>query len=297
MFQRADTTITGTRQGITMKSERLSIGQMAKLNHTTVATLRLYDKMGLLKPAYVDENTNYRYYSIPQSAVLRAIQYNKELGVTLKEIQHFIETSDYRVVEETYEQKIKDIEKQRGALLKQEKAIKRSLKLLRHYVTLPPVGTFTMGYVEPQYVYSVKAESNYFDDLDVYELEVIAAIDRMGREHIPNKFVYFTGTVMALENFVNQDFKPSRLFINVDKSLAKYKGIQVIPGGMYASIYCGDNQKIKERMTSLYKHLKEIHVKPTGDVILEMVGNLSREKVNEFQETIRIRVPVEFKNA
>ncbi len=47
-----------------MKNNRLSIGQMAKLNHTTLATLRLYDRMGLLSPAYVNPETGYRFYDV-----------------------------------------------------------------------------------------------------------------------------------------------------------------------------------------------------------------------------------------
>ena len=33
-----------------MELQQLSIGQMAKLNHVSEQTLRLYDKMDLLKP-------------------------------------------------------------------------------------------------------------------------------------------------------------------------------------------------------------------------------------------------------
>lgn len=47
------------------KSENyISIGEMAKMNQTTVTTLRLYDSMGLLKPCYIDKNSHYRYYDI-----------------------------------------------------------------------------------------------------------------------------------------------------------------------------------------------------------------------------------------
>ena len=45
-----------------MKNNKLTIGQMAKMNHTTISTLRLYDKLGILKPIYVNPNSNYRYY-------------------------------------------------------------------------------------------------------------------------------------------------------------------------------------------------------------------------------------------
>ena len=47
--------------------ELLSIGDMAKINHITVNTLRLYDKWGLLKPAYINHETNYRYYDIKRT--------------------------------------------------------------------------------------------------------------------------------------------------------------------------------------------------------------------------------------
>lgn len=49
--------------------KRYTIGKMAKLNNVTERTLRLYDKMGLFKPAYVDEHNGYRLYDIGQSAL------------------------------------------------------------------------------------------------------------------------------------------------------------------------------------------------------------------------------------
>lgn len=47
-----------------MKGELLSISELAKLRQVTTETLRYYDRIGLLKPVYVDPETNYRYYSI-----------------------------------------------------------------------------------------------------------------------------------------------------------------------------------------------------------------------------------------
>ena len=72
----------------------ISIGEMAKMNRTTVPTLRLYDSMKLLTPCYVDEKTHYRYYDIKQNARLDMIQYMKELGIELKEIKSIKEQID-----------------------------------------------------------------------------------------------------------------------------------------------------------------------------------------------------------
>lgn len=40
-----------------MNNDYLSIGEMAKMNHITVTTLRLYDELDLLKPVYVNPET------------------------------------------------------------------------------------------------------------------------------------------------------------------------------------------------------------------------------------------------
>ena len=43
-----------------MDLQHLSIGQMAKLNHISEQTLRLYDKMNLLKPISVNQEIHER---------------------------------------------------------------------------------------------------------------------------------------------------------------------------------------------------------------------------------------------
>ena len=45
-----------------MKNELLSIGEAAKLKQVSVKSLRYYETIGILKPAYVDPSSGYRYY-------------------------------------------------------------------------------------------------------------------------------------------------------------------------------------------------------------------------------------------
>ena len=77
-----------------MDLQKLTIGQMAELNHISEQTLRLYDREGLLKPQYTDENTGYRYYHITQSARLDMIQNMKVYGMTLRRIREFLAEND-----------------------------------------------------------------------------------------------------------------------------------------------------------------------------------------------------------
>ncbi|WP_052191719.1 MULTISPECIES: MerR family transcriptional regulator [unclassified Cetobacterium] len=64
-----------------------SIGETAKLNNVTIQTLRHYDKEGLLKPSYIDENTKYRFYSIDQFLQIDFIKRCKALGFSLDKIK------------------------------------------------------------------------------------------------------------------------------------------------------------------------------------------------------------------
>ena len=53
-----------------MESGLISIGKMAEMSQLSVAALRLYDELGLLKPKYKDPETGYRYYDTAQNARL-----------------------------------------------------------------------------------------------------------------------------------------------------------------------------------------------------------------------------------
>ncbi len=67
------------------------IGDFSQLGQVSIRTLRLYDEMGLLKPAEVDDFTDYRYYSLGQLPRLNRIVALKDLGFSLKEISEQLE--------------------------------------------------------------------------------------------------------------------------------------------------------------------------------------------------------------
>lgn len=66
--------------------ELFQIGEVAKMYHLSVGTLRHYEQVGLLKPEYTDPATGYRYYSVRQFEQLTNIRYLRALGLPLDEI-------------------------------------------------------------------------------------------------------------------------------------------------------------------------------------------------------------------
>lgn len=66
------------------------IGEFSNYGQVTPRMLRHYDKIGLLKPGIVDEDTGYRYYRPEQLTLLHKISALKGLGVTLEEMKDII---------------------------------------------------------------------------------------------------------------------------------------------------------------------------------------------------------------
>jgi DNA-binding transcriptional MerR regulator len=71
-----------------------TINRLATMSGVTVRTLRFYDEIGLLKPAYVADN-GYRYYQKKELLLLQQILFFRELGFELKDIQRILKQSDF----------------------------------------------------------------------------------------------------------------------------------------------------------------------------------------------------------
>ncbi len=68
----------------------LRIGDFSQLAQISVRTLRLYDEMGLFKPAQIDRFTEYRYYNVEQLPRLNRILALKDLGLSLDQIKQLM---------------------------------------------------------------------------------------------------------------------------------------------------------------------------------------------------------------
>ncbi len=73
-----------------MEGERenlFPIGRFAFISRLSRRALRFYDERGLLEPAYVDEWTGYRYYSLDQLAAADSIRELREIDLPLDEVR------------------------------------------------------------------------------------------------------------------------------------------------------------------------------------------------------------------
>src|SRR5215470_15209058 len=67
------------------------IGEFARIAQVSVRMLRHYDKLGLLKPGYIDQASGYRYYALDQLPRLHRLLALKDLGLSLEQITQLLD--------------------------------------------------------------------------------------------------------------------------------------------------------------------------------------------------------------
>lgn len=111
-----------------------SIGELAKLAGISTRTLRHYDAIDLLKPAYVEEN-GYRVYSEDEVKMLQQIMFYREFGITLEEIHAIVNSSEFDRLKalETHYQHLKS-EKERISQLMN--TVENTIKIYKEDLTM-----------------------------------------------------------------------------------------------------------------------------------------------------------------
>ena len=109
----------------------LRIGEVARLFNLSVGTLRHYEQMGLLEPAYVDAASGYRYYGARQLSTLNTISHLRVLDLPLAQIREFVTTRDVDLMQRQLAQQQELIECKRRELERVSRKIDNRLALLR----------------------------------------------------------------------------------------------------------------------------------------------------------------------
>ena len=122
---------------------------MAKLNHTTLATLRHYDKQGILSPVYVNPETGYRYYDIQQCLTFHIIHHHKALNMSLKEIKEVLERNDYDFLETLYKKKLDEVNHSLAEFEFRREELERIMKWSDRFCHRPPEGSIQVGLSTP----------------------------------------------------------------------------------------------------------------------------------------------------
>ena len=239
------------------RAHLLSIGEMAEANRVSIATLRLYDRMGLLQPSYRDEETNYRYYNLLDMVVL---------------------TAEMRELKAMHE------------------AVERTIQSIERYRKSPVSGTISLEFIDQRHILYIPCAENFYEQgIVAYEKAVLALRRELMGRNLPQLLSYSLGTSVKQDDFARGALIADKIFIFGDKHLRDYgDSIEVIESGMFACAYLDDFDEEAEGAERLLAYCRANHYILNGDYICEEMTELNlfdNKKRNMF---LRLQVPVIF---
>lgn len=280
-----------------MKNNRLSIGQMAKLNHTMLATLRLYDRMGLLSPAYVNPETGYRFYDVRQCATFQLIQNNKNLNMSLKDIKSVLDKSDFNYMLDIYGGKLAELEAAKNELEIKVNTLKKIMDWTDFYQHRPPVDTYSLSYVPKRYIYTMPADRDYFrEDFGSFVYGISSLETQLCQKDLPQICLYTSFVSMTKEDFLQKNYQAREIGVQVGEEERHYPGVQVEASGTFACVYFDDFSRVHEYLDNLYKYCQDNTYKVIGDVQCQLIGATNPHDFRKTAEFMCLQVLVKTRN-
>ena len=214
------------------------ISEFAKLRDININSLRYYEKLGLLKPAYIDPKTNYRYYSAEQVSVLNKIILCIQLGIPLKEMATYIDEDGNLQSQKLLE---------RGKIVAQKRIEEMQNNL--NYIEL------SLKNIEDNKKFANKKGIYYrnFEERKVITTEfyngqleakkVVSEVSKIYKTAQKNNFfpVLPAGQILELDKNGTMKF---RFFLEVLNCPLEHPQIEILPAGSYSCLQMELNENL-----------------------------------------------------
>ncbi len=265
----------------------LTTGEFAKLCKVNKQTLFYYDQIGLLSPVLKNEK-GYRYYSIWQLDLFMVIDLLKDLGMSLKDIQQYVENKSPESFLTLMYQKQEEVIKIRQEIEKKEKIIDTKIKLMEeasqldfHKITLEKFSEATLYLSRNIENISDKEFAEVFSDF-IDELYV--------SQHDTS---YPIGVIIKHEQLLRGEFNNySHLYIEQSKAKEGYPYFQAIAGNHLVGYHIGDEKTIHNTYKRLFSEMERLNL-TLGDYAFEeyiydtVVKNHKEEYVTKIMIQVR----------
>lgn len=280
-----------------MKNNELLIGQMAKLNHTTLATLRYYDKMELLSPVYVNPDTGYRYYDVRQCLIFHIIQHSRALNMSLKEIRELMGCSNFERLKDTIQKKQDETVRALTELQMRHEELGRFLWWIDNFYHRPPAGLIQMGFITSEYVYMEKARRNYvLEDIGSVIYDVSSIEGQLIKSGFTEGYLNFPFVTLSLDDIKHQRYRTEKLGIIVQGKNREIAGVEQLPSSTSVFVYFEDFSKLCIYTEQIIAFCHAHNYTPAGDMICRLMGVLHLDDFKKTTEVFRLSIPVEAGN-
>ena len=249
-----------------MDLQHLSIGQMAKLNHISEQTLRLYDKMNLLKPISVNQEIHER---------LNAMNLNTMPAI----------------LQSRYDYIKKEMEKMKI----NQAAILRSINSFNRYKTLPQIGKIFYEYIPERKICVYHTGANYFSySYYEYEYHLRMFKDYLIKKNFPISYFSNVGTIIRHAHITEKepDFFSDEIFVLVENEDHFPLEIETVPDGTYMSMCCSEFENEKTYALQLFEELQNNGYEILGDYLCKVVTEYPNPENGQREIFYKIQVRI-----
>lgn len=261
-----------------------TIGQFSVITKIPAKTLRYYDNIGLLKPARVDFDNNYRYYNNNSLLQAQQILVYRNCGLPLKEIKYIIDNATanktlkqiLRSQLNVLEQKAIRIQKSRSMILKIIKSLEEEkmskVEIKRH---------------DAQHVLCIRERGGHDAIGRIISRLFETAVELNLKVAGPHSIVWYKDKDFNKESIDMEIYIPIHMDLKIDSALYKKRE---------QALYCQTVHK--GSLATLSSAYKEIYsfIEQKG---LHIVGPFQETYlsdmrfINPIQMEVRVAVPVQ----
>jgi len=216
------------------------IGELAEILNISTHTLRYYDKIGILQPAYTDPVTGYRKYTYEQISYADRIRYLQNLGLKLEEIRSAIQDNDIELLKKGLEEREQQLAQEIQELLIQQE----ELQWYRNHYTYTEKFNISKELQIQQLPYITQREERYILVEPLGEEDGAYGIGyRLLRRKNSSAYRKLTyrrqnGYLLDYEKLLQGEFKPTHYWMRLrEKPPYENKYIKRIPAGTWLCIW------------------------------------------------------------
>lgn len=265
-----------------------TIGEISQLFGLNIRTLRYYDKVNLIKPAYVDEHTHYRYYTSEHFEILNSIIYLRTLHMSIEKIKEFLNHKDTNTLMKVFQEQKIEIKKLKHELEICERKIDHRMTQLDNALT-SPLDCIQLCYINERKALRLHRNLDKQGNIETYVREISCCYDIQS--------MIFLGKVafcIDKEQLLKRQYHTFNSTIVILESEDEYTGeAYQLPEGLYVKIrYCGDHNDADQYYEKMLDYILEHQLQIVGDAIelslIDYCYTMDKEKyVMELQIPVK----------
>ncbi len=265
-----------------MVKEYFTIGEISSLLGLSSHTLRYYDKIGLIRPAIVNEQNSYRMYSYDQLFTLEHIRNLQQLGFSLDQIKDIFSDSTTATIRGYLEEREKDLEKSIRDLSLIRDTVSCSLKYYRQLEDGIPPGIPFVSAEETRWLFAEPYEPGE-PLMGTAGLRLTTEIRK--KKYAELCFLRHIGFILDYAAFMEGKIVPTHYFMFLDKAPASsISKVKELPAGRYLCHRCRILAPGADVSSSV--HMLKGAAHPGVVIAREFEKNLNNNSVSDFENSM-----------